>query len=225
MIYICEYDDSAPAELLQQYAEHLPIPVYQGLAEGVKWKKYRERILAWLLFVYVVGYEKMKTLNIQRTALGKPYSAADSQFYFNISHCESACACIISDVPCGVDIEKKFGLRESMIRKICHPDEYDILCTFSYEVQEMQLRALWSLKESYVKMDGRGLGYGVDSVNLASLLPVISGRTDEKDGISYMAGTGNTYTFAGCEYKHMEIPVGVISEKELMGEIERKKRI
>ena len=104
MIYICEYDDSAPAELLQQYAEHLPIPVYQGLAEGVKWKKYRERILAWLLFVYVVGYEKMKTLNIQRTALGKPYSAADAEFHFNISHCESACACIISDVPCGVDI-------------------------------------------------------------------------------------------------------------------------
>ena len=221
MIYICEYDHSASAELLQQYAFQLPLPSYNGAFEGVKWQKRRERILAWMMFRNVIGSERMEALNIQRTESGKPYSAADPGFHFNISHCENACACIISDVPCGVDAEKKFAIRENLIRKICHPDEYEIMEKLEAEEKERQLRFLWSMKESFVKMDGRGLGYGIDSVNLASLLPVNSGEIKSNDGISYIAAESDSYTLAGCVQGTMEIPVHVISEAELL----RKKRI
>ena len=217
MIYICEYDDMSAPALLQQYAEYLPIPAYEGPLEGIKWRKHRERILAWLLFQYVTGREKMKALDIQRTQSGKPYSAADADFYFNISHCENACACIIGDVPCGVDIEKKFEVRENLVRKISHPDEYDVWRTFSPEEQKRQMRFLWSMKESFVKMDGKGLGYGMDSVNLAALLPVKSDGTGDLDGVSYTVRESAAYTLAGCVNKQTDtMPVYIFSETELM---------
>lgn len=217
MIYICEYDDSVSSEILNQYAEQLPIPNYSGPACGVKWQKYRERILAWMLFRHVIGSEKMNRLDIQRTKYGKPYSAAEPEFYFNISHCEYACACIISDAACGVDVEKKFEMKENLIRKICHPEEFEMLNRLLPKEREQQMRFLWSLKESYVKMDGRGLGYGLNSVNLAEMFPMQADKVEVQDNISYIAGEFERYTLAGCMRKQTEIPVHVFSETELFG--------
>lgn len=223
MLYICEYDGTASPELLQQYAEQLPIPPYNGPLEGVKWQKRRERILAWLLFRSVVGSEKMKELDIRRTNYGKPYSEADPEFHFSISHCEHACACIISQVPCGVDVEKKFAVRDPLLRKICHPEEIAMFHLWLQDEKERQLRFLWSMKESFVKMDGRGLGYGLHSVNLASVLPIQADKntdeikTAEKDGVSYMAAEYEAYTLAGCVHKQTEISVRKFSEIELFG--------
>lgn len=219
MIYICEYDDSVSSEILRRYAEQLPIHSYSGPLEGVKWQKYRERILAWMLFQYVVGKEKMKALDIQRTEYGKPYSASEPEFHFNISHCEYACACIISDTACGVDVEKRFEIKENLIRKVCHPDEYEVLSRLLPNERERQMRFLWSVKESVVKMDGRGLGCGMNSVNLAELLPMQEDCVEVLAGISYMVGASEQYTLAGCVHKQTEIPVYVLSELELLDRV------
>ncbi len=222
MIYICEYDNSVSFEILNQYAEQLPIPSYNGPADGVKWQKYRERILAWMLLQHVIGREKMNGLDIQRTKYGKPYSAAEPEFHFNISHCEHACACIFSDAACGVDVEKKFEMKENLIRKVCHPEEYEMLSRLLPEEREQQMRFLWSLKESYVKMDGRGLGYGLNSVNLASMLPIQADSVEVQDTASCIAREYDKYTLAGYVCKQTEIPVHVLSETELFGIIRRK---
>ena len=218
-IYVCKYDCSFSFEVLEKYEKDLPLPSYDGPLEGVKWQKRRERLLAWLLFQKVIGSERMKALNIQRTESGKPYSAADPEFHFNISHCENACACIISDAPCGVDVEKKFAVRENLIRKICHPEEYTILEKLEEKEKERQLRFLWSMKESFVKMDGRGLGYGIETVNLASLLPVKAGELQSNAGTGYIAEEFETYTLAGCVQESMQMPVHIIAEAELLGKM------
>ena len=80
-------------------------------------------------------------------------------------------------------------------------------------------RILWSAKESFVKMDGRGLGYGISSVNLAAMLPMRADCVEVLDGISYMTRAFEQYTLAGCVHKRTEIPVYVFSEMELLDRV------
>jgi phosphopantetheinyl transferase (holo-ACP synthase) len=111
---------------------------------------------------------------------GKPYSAAHPEIRFNISHCETACACVIGEGELGIDIERKFSYRENLARKVCHPEEWKMLQTLDEAQRSHQLHLLWSLKESFVKWQGQGLSYGMERVCFAEVLPLgITQRQEE----------------------------------------------
>lgn len=249
MIYICEYDGTTERGRLLELAGHLPVGAEKsgqeaaggGIGEAadvgvrageaaraaaLRWKKRRERILAWLLLEYALKRESgfsLEQLAIVRTEKGKPRSSTHPEIWFNLSHCENACACIVGREPCGIDIERKFPFRESLARKICHEKEWDFFrgtgqsadtpvgsvtgpsedgraAGVSEEqrrkVRERQLQILWSLKESFVKRDGRGLGYGMDRVSFARLMPFPdTGICPER---SVLWDCKESYTLAAC---------------------------
>ena len=143
MIYVCEYDGSIDDSILQNLVLHLPVTLPEGWQWGRKWKKARQRILAWLLLDYglsakdaeeeVILADQMrpadadaslieetapgaalKRLVIDREEHGKPYSKAFPDLYFNISHSDTACACIIAEAPAGIDVERKFLHKENL---------------------------------------------------------------------------------------------------------------
>lgn len=175
-IYVCEYDGMAEERALQEYAGTLPLELREGWRKPPLWEKTRQRILAWRLLETAVlkeyGYG-LAQLAVRRGKQGKPYSSAHSELFFNISHCETACACIVGTREAGIDIERRFGYKENLAKKICHADEWRLFLSMEQKQRQEQLQLLWSMKESYVKMDGRGLGYGVERINLAGLLPVV----------------------------------------------------
>ena len=115
--------------------------------------------------------DRIAALGISRAVHGKPYSTLCPGLQFNLSHCACACACMVGDMVCGIDIERHFSFRESLYRRVCHPKEREVLDVLETEEKEQQFRYLWSLKESFVKLDGRGLGYGMERVELSALLP------------------------------------------------------
>lgn len=219
MIYVCEYDGSLDAQTLQGISEQFPLAFSEGWQSGHKWKKARQRILAWLLFAY--GMEQIgvdvnwqtsgkkfaieenrqasgkkhaidkkkqnkevsrgiggifQSLEIIRDAHGKPFSVRHPELFFNLSHCDNACACIIDNVPAGIDVERKFPYKENLERNFCHPKEREILETLVMAEREKQQQILWSLKESLVKLNGRGLGYGLKNIDLSEFLPIIHGK-------------------------------------------------
>lgn len=219
MIYVCEYDGSLDAQTLQGISEQFPLAFSEGWQSGHKWKKARQRILAWLLFAY--GMEQIgvdvnwqtsgkkfaieenrqasgkkhaidkkkqnkevsrgiggifQRLEIIRDAHGKPFSVRHPELFFNLSHCDNACACIIDNVPAGIDVEQKFPYKENLERNFCHPKEREILKTLVMVEREKQQQILWSLKESLVKLNGRGIGYGLKNIDLSEFLPIIHGK-------------------------------------------------
>lgn len=217
-VYVREYSasESIPGSgevwlddrALQEQAGSLPLQFPDGWTEGQKWKKSRQRILAWLLLGQAIeecfGYT-FAQLDIRRDGQGKPYSAVHPEIQFNISHCSTAYACIVGTTPVGIDVERKFSPKEGLIRKVCHPEEFELLARMEDELRVRQFRYLWSLKEAYVKMDGRGLGYGLERVNFAPFLP-IQAETGEPvrrrlGGAEFMACGYADYTLAACESK------------------------
>lgn len=250
MIYICEYNRTIDKQRLLDAAAHLPIasevkPMTEDQKEDraekmaqIRWEKRRERILAWMLLKYAVRSECEYTLGelqIGRTEKGKPYSSSHPEIQFNLSHCGTACACIVGSAECGIDIERKFPYRESLAKRICHEEEWKLLQNLfadigdaeslgrrRMELRERQLQILWSLKESYVKRNGRGLGYGMERINFAELMPF--GRTgisveqsvlwDWEESYTMAASIGRR-AFAAGLLSGGELTIRRISEREL----------
>ncbi|MBQ9121082.1 MAG: 4'-phosphopantetheinyl transferase superfamily protein [Clostridia bacterium] len=89
---------------------------------------------------------------------GKPYLAGAS-LHFNLSHSEGFCACAISDVPVGIDVEairpKEPDFMKRMAERMFTDEEARELAAsgFSAEV----FFEIWVKKEALVKRSGVGI--------------------------------------------------------------------
>lgn len=108
-----------------------------------------QRILADIL---KDGYKIEEMPTILRDEMGKPYFE-DGKLHFNVSHSGEYLAIAISECPVGVDIQAPKNIREGMYKKVVQPEEAKLI---GEEYQKDFLR-LWTLKESFVKAEGKGL--------------------------------------------------------------------
>lgn len=231
MIYLCEYDGYIKDDILQEFAEKLPFSLPNGCKSGIRWSKARQRILAWLLLDYAlcanekqkaVPGEMIQRLAIERNEFGKPFSGRRPDLQFNLSHCEAGGACTVDSKPVGIDVERRFSYRENLERGMCHVNEIEALKKMEQEERHRQQQILWSLKESYVKRDGRGLGYGLKNIDFSQYLPITEKRKIlylkngcedyRSDGVIQFE-SGTSYTLAFCGWNEQRCVK--VSEQEL----------
>ena len=113
--------------------------------EDVPW----QRILADIL---KKDYQMEECPEILRDEQGKPYLNG-YPIHFNVSHSGEYLAIAVSEFPIGVDIQKPKTIKEGMFRKVIQPEEEGLIG----EAREADFLRLWTLKESFVKAEGRGL--------------------------------------------------------------------
>ena len=113
--------------------------------EDVLW----QRILADIL---KRDYHIEEMPELLKDEMGKPYFA-DGEIHFNVSHSEEYLAIAVSKYPIGVDIQGPKNIREGMYKKVVQPAEAELIG----QEREQDFLRLWTLKESFVKAEGRGL--------------------------------------------------------------------
>lgn len=84
----------------------------------------------------------------------KPYILFYENIYFNISHSGDWVVCAVSDVDVGIDIQKITDIDYAKISSRFFPNN-DIKTKLSFF-------SLWTKKESYLKMLGKGIPHGLD---------------------------------------------------------------
>lgn len=231
MIYICEYSGEVSTGSLRECAAARGLPLREIKNE----EKERQRITAWLLLLCGLqreyGIPGLREGEIRRGLQGKPYFTRWPDIYFNLSHCQSACACILSEQEAGIDVEHRFPYKDSLARRICHEKEWELLQSGLGTSQEKAwaLQALWSLKESYMKYDGRGLSIGMKSLDFSrGLAGKIRQKTElehiNPEDAAFPAGgkrqpgflwfLDETYSFA-ASYLGKEPRICRVSEKEI----------
>ncbi len=103
---------------------------------------------------------------------GKPVLDG-GRFFFNISHAGTYAVCALSDCEVGVDIEEyiRFEGKKERNRKVAErimtPEEWVL---WSRTESEPELLKIWTRKESFAKLTGKGLACdfaGIDTVNAA----------------------------------------------------------
>lgn len=104
-------------------------------------------------------------------AHGKPSLARHPGIHFSISHCRQAVGCLLSNRPCGLDIERIRPVNPALIRYTMNPGEAQAI--HSAPSPELMFARLWTRKEAVLKLLGTGitdsLHHVLDPENLASI--------------------------------------------------------
>ncbi len=99
--------------------------------------------------------------------MGKPFLRDYPHICFNLSHCAAAVACIFSDTPVGVDVEKIISV----------PDHLAGFVLTEAELADWQASAepdflffnFWTAKESFLKKSGRGIEGPLNQLSAESI--------------------------------------------------------
>lgn len=86
---------------------------------------------------------------------GKPYLSTYPNLHFSISHCSQAVGCVLSEMPCGLDIERVRRASPSLISKTMNRNEEHQIYSSSHP--EVEFIRLWTRKEAVFKLMGTGI--------------------------------------------------------------------
>ena len=114
----------------------------------------------------------IKNYKIVKNEYGKPYFE-NNDVYFNISNSDSVVVAAVSDKEIGIDIQK-IKYNDAIVNRTFTESEKQYLNKSSDKKKVFTL--IWTMKESYVKKIGIGVGYGlknVDTINMIDKFKVI----------------------------------------------------
>ena len=86
---------------------------------------------------------------------GKPHLTDYPQLHFNLSHSNLYVACVISDVPTGIDIQHMHKFNPDIASRFFTSDEQDFINKSSDKSRAFY--EVWTKKEALLKCDGTGL--------------------------------------------------------------------
>lgn len=97
---------------------------------------------------------------------GKPFVKNRTDAYFNISHTGRYVACGVGDAPVGVDVEEIKPVDLKIAERFFNMNEYNYLLAQSEALRTERFFELWTMKESYIKLQGAGLSIPLNSFNV-----------------------------------------------------------
>ena len=154
------YDEKCFEEKIKQVKEKRQVRIFEYCQ-----KKDRCRSLAASLLLKMAlereGICYDEVCFAQKTG-GKPYLLLQSGLFFSLAHAQEMAVCVIADQEVGVDVEredrltgKKEEQKLKIAKKMLTPEEWKLWKKEEYRTET--LISIWTKKESYVKMTGRGL--------------------------------------------------------------------
>ena len=97
-------------------------------------------------------------------AYGKPHLKNTNGIHFSISHSGNMALCAVHDKPVGADIECIRLVDDSLARRIMSDEEWRVYQNSS-EKNSLFFK-VWTLKEAYLKFDGKGIGTALDALSI-----------------------------------------------------------
>ncbi len=162
---------------------------------------FKEDSIRCLLGEIIARYAVSKDLNLKNENISfktdsnnKPYLAiANQSVFYNISHSGDWVVCILSDKPCGIDVELLKQADIDIAKRFFSQNEYESLISQPAHYRTRYFFMLWTLKESYIKADGRGLSLPLNSFSFN----IDSGRIS--------LSTKDTNNLSDCFFSQFEI--------------------
>lgn len=171
------------------------------------------RVLLRRLLSAYLGVEPQE-IEFSYGSSGKPFlvpTPAGLPLHFNLSHSGDRVVIAIARTPVGIDLEtpRRLGDFESMARRFFSPREVRVLARIPASERLDAFFACWTRKEAYLKLTGRGIAKGLNTVEVAfspGLEPALlacDGRPDEQ-----------------CSMHHLEPEPGLVGALAVHGTIE-----
>lgn len=123
--------------------------------------------------------------------------------FFNISHAGDYVVGVLSDCEVGCDIEKNDNAPLKIAEHYFYSSELDYIKTANDK--NKAFFTLWTLKESYMKMTGRGMSLALDAFEVVPTADgFILGKSQKKRGF-FRTMEFDGYIFSVCNEKEFEL--------------------
>lgn len=127
-------------------------------------------IYAGLLLNYAftdAGYngEAWKDIRLGRGEFGKPYIEGYENFNYSLSHSGEYVVCAVDSEEIGTDIQQMRPWKAEIAKRFFNSDEYERILAYpddECDIKTREFYSMWTVKESAVKLSGRGIGAGID---------------------------------------------------------------
>lgn len=120
------------------------------------------KILLRFIIVSLLG-KKNDSICFEQNEYGKPFLAGVKDFHFNLSHSGDWVVCAVDNLPIGIDVEKIREIDLNLSKRFFSQQEHNYLSAMDKDRRIESFYELWTLKESYIKADGRGLSIPLNS--------------------------------------------------------------
>lgn len=133
---------------------------------------------------------------------GKPYLPDYPEIHFNLSHSGEYVCLALGDAPAGVDLQEKTRVRGRIAERFFTAADNQRLaeCGSEEEKQDLFFR-MWSIKESYLKLVGTGIGEGFSDFEICwSINAIYGGKKAQALPDAYFRETKDLagYSFCVC---------------------------
>lgn len=92
---------------------------------------------------------------------GKPYLTDYPGIHFNLSHSGEYVCCAVADFEVGVDVQQHQTVKVGVANRFFSVEDNRLLAGLTGAEKEEWFFRIWSIRESYVKFTGKGLGQGL----------------------------------------------------------------
>ncbi|WP_052344300.1 4'-phosphopantetheinyl transferase family protein [Bacillus ndiopicus] len=100
---------------------------------------------------------------------GKPYAEGLKDFHFNITHSNEWVVVVCNNSPIGIDIEEIREIDLEIAKQFFSTKENELLVKLPLIQRKTFFYDLWTLKESFIKADGRGLYIPLNSFSIVNI--------------------------------------------------------
>jgi 4'-phosphopantetheinyl transferase len=156
-IYCYQFNSPLPDEQWRIYHDQLPSETQRKILRYQRWQDRHATLFGRLLLKLALleaGYPSFCLECLQFDSYGRP--SINSNIDFNISHSEAYVLCAISkNGRIGIDIEYVKDIDINYYRDFMSTDEWHNI--ISNEAPVRRFYHYWTIKESVMKADGRGL--------------------------------------------------------------------
>ncbi len=114
----------------------------------------------WLSKITAISPKKIELL---RDSYGKPAFVHSTELFFNIAHSGNWVVAAFDSYEVGIDIELMREIDLSIAKRFFCKEEYDSLLKKKPSERVPFFYDLWTLKESYIKAEGKGLSIPLNS--------------------------------------------------------------
>ena len=162
------YRNNSDPSVLEDYLDFLPA---ERRARALRYRDPADRancILSYLLLRYALKVTFfLGDPEIERGENGKPFLPEHPNIHFNLSHCSAGCVVGVSDRPIGVDIQNVRPFSRRLMEYCCAESEREQIRGAADP--EAEFARIWAMKESCVKMTGKGITGRMTAIDTTAL--------------------------------------------------------
>lgn len=164
-IYLFDKLNEVDENKIYEYLELLTVERRQKVIRYKYMNDKKLSIAAYLLLKYAMKAEFgiIDEFEFAYGDKGKPYFKNYPNIFFNFSHCKYGVACVVSECEVGIDIQDIIPFDWNLAKKVCCNEEIKELSLSKNK--ERDFCKIWTSKEGYLKMLGKGITTKLSDIN------------------------------------------------------------